>query len=114
MPTPTADLIRCTLQTGVPFRMLDIQQRGGPTDTDWGWARSFAQALGEKGDILLYRSHKKGETGHIMEQFINAVALLAFCPGGITIYGLHFDAGTPDSTGAMCCVTWPLNLEVRV
>lgn len=101
----TGEAIRCSLEVGVPFRMFDMQQHGGPSDRDWEETRAFAWVLGPSGDNLLYKSGKRGETARLMNEMIRAIAVLAFAPGGITIYGLHFDAGTPDSEGTVCCTT---------
>lgn len=101
----TGELIRNSLEIGVSFRMFDMQQHGGPTLHDWEQTRAFGDVLAPGGDNLLYKSGKRGKTAHLMNEMIRAVAVLAFTPGGITIYGLHFDAGTPDSEGTICCST---------
>lgn len=101
----TGTLIQSTLEIAVPFRMLELHQRGGPSDLDWEETRAFGDVLPYAGDNLIYKSGKRGETARLMSDTIRAVAVLAFVPGGITIYGLHFDAGTPDSEGTVCCST---------
>lgn len=99
----TGELICCTLAASVPFRILELERRGGPTESEWEETRAFAWVLGPQGDNLLYRSGKKGETARLMADLIYAIAVLAFAPGGVTTFGLHFDAGMPDSEGNVCC-----------
>lgn len=99
----TTNLLRDTLAASVLFAMLDLERRGGPQDADYEQARAFADPLAEQADNILFRSPRKGETAKLMTQLIRAVAVLAYAPGGVTIAGLHFDAGRPDSEGNVCC-----------
>lgn len=99
------ELLRCTLEASVPFRMLELRAQGGPTKAEWEETRAFADVLGSEGDNLLYLSKKKGETARLMRGLIRAMAVMAFVPGGVTAWGLHFDAGTPDNAGAVHCST---------
>lgn len=99
----TASLLRDTLAASVPFAMLDLERRGGPTDADYEQARAEATPLAEQADNILFRSPKKGETARLVTQLIRAVAVLAYAPGGVTVAGLHFDAGRPDAEGTICC-----------
>lgn len=52
------------------------------------------QLIAERGDIILYRSKKKGETAKMMNVLTESLALLAFQPGGVTFGGMHFQACT--------------------
>jgi hypothetical protein len=75
----------------VPFKIADLKAKGGPNDFQWDWVQSFGDTLGERGDILLYKSDKKGETASIFNQFTYALAIMAFAPGGVRFAGLHFE-----------------------
>jgi len=56
-----------------------------------------ATLLGSKGDILLYRSKKKGETANVFNKVARAVALISICvDGGITIFGRTFCNPHPE------------------
>lgn len=101
---PTSELVRCALEAGVPFRMLDLMRQGGPFDRDMEEARAFAEVLAEKGDCFLFKSAKKGETARLVNGLVRTLAVLAFAPGGVSVFGLHFDAGLPDETGAVHCI----------
>jgi hypothetical protein len=85
-----SDLMRLTLELGVPVRALELMHHGGPSRFDFDEARAFADVLAEKGDILQFRGGKKGEAGEIMGGLIRAVAVMAFVPGGVTVFGAHF------------------------
>jgi hypothetical protein len=70
----------------------EMKQRGGPTSRDFDKARAFAPDLAAKGDRLLYRgAGKPGEAAKLMEDMCFAIAVLSFVPGGITIFGNHFE-----------------------
>jgi hypothetical protein len=101
----TDTLLQTTLEATVPFRMLELRQWGGPTEGDWEEARAFADVLAFEGDALLFKGHKQDDTARVMRGLIRALAVMAFVPGGVTAWGLHFDAGTPDSAGLVCCST---------
>ena len=83
-------LIRCTLEALVPIAIFDLQQQGGPDVYHQERARAFSSKLGAEGDTLLY--NVKGKTGKIMGEFCEVLAVLAFVPGGVTVFGLHFEA----------------------
>lgn len=83
------ELIRLTLSTAVPLAIADLRHVGGPSDWHFEQASAFATDLGAEGDNLLFRTKK---TSAIMARFCEVVAILAFVPGGVTIFGLHFEA----------------------
>lgn len=87
--SPQAALLLSTIEVAVPFAIMDLESAGGPTASDWGWARGWATTLGAKGDMLLYRGGP-GQSAQMMADLIRAIAILAFCPGGITTFGLHW------------------------
>lgn len=77
------------IAAAVPLHILELLRQGGPADLDYESARAFASDLGERGDVLLYGG-KKGEAAALANQLAHAIAVLAFLPGGITIFGQHF------------------------
>lgn len=52
----------------------------------------YVSLLGEHGDALFFRNKKKGETAQMADGLASAVALLSFIPGGITIFGQHWES----------------------
>lgn len=67
-------------------------------DEGWTWPRvaTEAQAAGqivaEKGDVILYKSKKAGETAGAFNALAKGIACLAFAPGGVTVFGQHWEA----------------------
>lgn len=83
-------LIASHLETVVPFLIHDYMQQGGPSEQDFARARLvYPFEIGSHGDALLFR--EKGQTSRILHMLADGVAILAFCPGGITLFGCHFE-----------------------
>jgi len=60
--------------------------------------RECLQVIAERGDEILYRSTRKGRSAEAFNALAKAVALLAFAPGGVRVFGLHFEA-RPEEAG---------------
>lgn len=54
--------------------------------------------IAEKGDNILYKSKKKGESAKAFNAMAEAVTILSFAPGGIKIFGMHFENTHPELT----------------
>lgn len=91
----TLELIQLTLECSVPFIIHDLRKLGGPDEYQLEEARAFTTTLGSQGEAILYRV--KGKTAEMMDRLIECIAILAFCPGGITTFGLHFEARRKES-----------------
>jgi len=85
-------LLKTHLEAMVPLAIQTIKDSGGITDEHINRARSIAWEIAEHGDIILYKSDKKGETAKRINQLVEGLAILAFCPGGVTFMGLHFSS----------------------
>lgn len=79
------------MSAAVPLRIMGMYEKGGPDDGDFVRAQKAGQLLGEKGDLLMFKSKKEGETARIFNETAHAIAVLSFCPGGITIFNQHFE-----------------------
>lgn len=55
-------------------------------------AAESAETVAFKGDVILHRSTVKGETAKAFDALARGVATLAFAPGGVTLFGLRFEA----------------------
>jgi len=89
----TADpLLPLTLDVAVPLRIDEIRRRGGPTAADLKKAQDYGITLASRGDRLLFRSKKKGETAELFNGLAHAVAVLAFLPGGVTLFDRTWSA----------------------
>ena len=93
------DLLKTQLSAFVPPLIMELQRQGGPTDWHFDQARAFSSTLAYQGDVLLFGG-KPGEAAALMGQLTEALAVMAFVPGGISAFGLHFEA-TPESETAV-------------
>lgn len=87
------------LEAAVPLRILTLHAQGRPTDEDWVRAREFSVELATKGDVLLYGGGKRNEAADLFNKLVQTVAVIAFCPGGITVFGRHWEARGGGQTG---------------
>lgn len=85
------------VEVSVRQRIREMEERGGPDEEDWKAAAEFGQVLAEKGDVLLFGG-KKGEAAGLFNGLAHAVTVLSFCPGGITIFGQHYEGGQQGRT----------------
>lgn len=90
-------LLRTSLQAAVPLNAMTLADRSW--DELLEMARESSQIVAEKGDIILYRSSKAGEAGetaHAFNALARGIAILSFAPGGVTIFGDHYDYPGPQ------------------
>lgn len=80
------------LSAAIPLHIIALKEKGGPDATDLKKATDFSMILGERGDRLLFGSKKKGEVADLFNQMARACAVLAFCQGGVTLFGSHWEA----------------------
>ena len=88
----TRSRIRTHLERRVPALIRRYKRMGGPRGEDYARARSYALLLGEHGDDILFPNTKKGTDTEVMDMLVEAVAVLSFCPGGVSIFGLEYNA----------------------
>lgn len=88
----THALMRLHVETCVPLRIYDyLRYPGGIDEQRFAYARNvLAWDIAEQGDALLYRV--KGKSAEMANKLVEGLAILSFCPGGVTFLGLHFDA----------------------
>jgi hypothetical protein len=79
----------------VPMRLREIE--GMPFEERQQHAQVAAQMIAEHGDNILFRSRVQGESAKAVNALVNALALLAYQPGGVTFMGLHFEAKETDA-----------------
>lgn len=90
MPETNVTLLRMTLLAAVPLwiakmRSFDDQQRSNR-------AAVCGQVVAEKGDLLMFKSKKKGGTAEVFNRLAEGLACAAYSPGGVKFAGLHFEA----------------------
>jgi hypothetical protein len=90
------ELARLTLSVAVPIEMAHLSKQDNPDTETYGpndYQREAAhdyirrQRLGE---AIMFVS--RGETGSQMALLCQCAAILSFCPGGVSVCGLHFEA----------------------
>lgn len=89
-------LLPIALSAAVPLWIDELRQK------PWSYvaerARVCAQEIAEHGDVVLYRSKKKGESAAAFNHLAEGVACLSFAVGGVTTMGMHFEATHPEQS----------------
>jgi hypothetical protein len=87
-------LLSIALSAAVPLRIAEIKLRGPAAwDATVRVKReAWVSAIANKGDILLFRGGKKGESAEVFNLTAEALAHMAFCPGGVTFAEQHWEA----------------------
>jgi hypothetical protein len=94
-------LMKTHLSAMVPFLIWELKAQGGPTEQDYERVRDYATIFGAQGDQLLFQSKTRGQTADLMNKLVEAMAVMAFVPGGVKAFGLYFNAsGIPAQPGA--------------
>lgn len=94
-PPEKRELLRIALGAAVPlwiheFRKLTPEER-------IKIVRECGDIVAEKGDVIQFKSKKRGETAKAFNALAKGIAVLAFSPGGVTFLGDHYEATlTPD------------------
>lgn len=82
------------LEAAVPLRIAEIRRLGHDV-----WVQTveqrrvvWAEAIASRADVLMFGGGKKGEVATLFGQAVDAIAHLAFAPGGVKLFGCHFEA----------------------
>ena len=91
----TESLIRKSLICAVPLWVNELKK------ADYTYIKEeqkrISRVIGSKGDIILYKSKKNGETAKAFNDFAKGVAILAMiAEDGIEIFGAKFDYECPE------------------
>jgi len=87
------------LEIAVPMQIAKLKREGGISEERIAQLQAYGEDLSGHGEALLYRSRAGGESAARFKQFVEIIAVGAFAPGGITIFGLHFEEKS-DGLGA--------------
>lgn len=85
-----SDLLAISLSAAVPLWIEELRYLS-ELDRN-ALAHEAAQIVAEKGDIIQYKSKKKGETAKAFNALAKGLAICAYQPGGVTFLGMHFTA----------------------
>ena len=92
----TSDLLTSSLEIAVSLRICELKQMGY-IPSDWqANAQSTVDVICSRGDELLYGGQNKGEVANLFNKVACAIAVLAFQPGGINIFGFKAEAVFTD------------------
>ena len=95
---PMAEYVRTWLRLFVPLAIAEIWLRGGVSDADLAAEEARTLERATSGEALIFynatpHAKKKGrDTEAMLGKLVDSVALLAFCQGELSTFGLHFDA----------------------
>jgi hypothetical protein len=88
----TASLLGMSLQMAVPLWAFELRAR--PADLLLARASGeLADIVASKGDVIQFKV--KGETAKAFNALAEGLAILSFCPGGVTFMGDHYEHSHP-------------------
>lgn len=87
-------LLVTTLQLAVPLWIEELRHQSW--EHILARAKVCSQVVAEKGDVILFKSKKKGESAEAFNRLAEGIACLSFCPGGVKIWGEHWEAVLSD------------------
>jgi len=82
-------LLATALAAAVPLHAMELAHL--PFEDILRIAQESAQIIAEKGDIILYRSKRAGESAVAFNALARGIAALSFVPGGVTAFGQHWE-----------------------
>lgn len=94
MPS-NATLLSGMMAVAVPMAIAELQRC--PWETVARVVGEAASTLASQGDILQFKSKKKGETAAVFASTARGLAALSFAPGGASFLGEHWCAEHPDA-----------------
>ncbi|MCC5636330.1 hypothetical protein LC593_10760 [Nostoc sp. CHAB 5844] len=80
-----------SLEVAVMLRIAEIKRMGYISDYLYHQTQATGELLANKGDTLLFGG-KKGEAVQLFNKVAVAIAVLAFQPGGIEVFGVRLEA----------------------
>lgn len=86
------------LQAAVPIEIARLRDKGGPDEDDLRACRDQLARILSHGDVLLFGG-RKGEAARLFASLARAIAVMAFAPGGVRIFGQHWEATTDERSG---------------
>lgn len=92
-------LLELHLAVAVPLEIDYLAEHGGPDEFMYQRVREWATTFGSQADTILYPV--KDVTRQMVQPLVEALAILAFQPGGVTFGHLHFEQTLSQATGEM-------------
>lgn len=79
--------LRPSLECAVPLHVLSIKRMGYLPEIPEG----MADLIASRGDVLMF-GEKKGDAASIFNKLALTIAILSFAPGGIRVFGNHWES----------------------
>jgi hypothetical protein len=89
----TRELLEMTLEVAVPLRIVELRHATGRERTRL--AEEASAHIAEHGDVILFRSPRRGETAAAVGWLITGLACAAYQPGGVRFMNLGWCAAHP-------------------
>lgn len=93
-------VLEVSLQVAVTLQIQKLYKQ--PEDSIWDaidlYSETWADTIAYSGDALQFGG-KKGEATPLFNQLVQAIAHLAFAPGGVEIFGEKYIALHPEEYG---------------
>lgn len=83
-------LLAASLGAAVPLWVDQIVREDWSDERRRAEAGSCADVVASKGDVILFRGGKRGETAAAFNALAKGVALLSFAPGGVVCFGTRY------------------------
>lgn len=92
---PSSSPLAIALSAAVPLRVAEYRARGGPSAADYDRVRGNAELVASGSDGAMYRGNRKGHAAKVFAAIADALAVMAFCPGGVRFCGSRYEATRP-------------------
>ncbi len=92
-----SDLLKTTLSVAVPLWIGRLRSK--PMGYILERAQACGQEIAEHGDLILFRSKKKGQTAEAFNRLAEGLACMSFVPGGVMFLGVRWEAKRDRSEG---------------
>lgn len=83
-------LLTSTLQFAVPLWIDRLRHHHWERVQER--AKECSEHIAHHGDLILFKGKKKGESAEAFNRLAEGIACLAFAPGGVKIFGSHWEA----------------------
>lgn len=83
-------LLSCSLAAAVPLWVDQIVREDWSSERMRQEAEECSTVVASKGDVILFRSRKRGETAAAFNALAKGVALLSFQVGGVVCFGTRY------------------------
>lgn len=99
-PTQHESNLLFMVQENTKFKIEKYLQEGLPENW-YEQLREFGEVLCERADVMLYPTPQTiAEANRVLDGLTTALAVLAFVPGGVELFGVHYEAKRDGSSKA--------------